>query len=58
MLTCRKWGSKVGSRNAQVLETTTTTSPVTTIAGTFINLNIDVDLFSTLKSEIFKLVYG
>lgn len=49
-ITCLKLGSNVGSKNDQVLETTTTTKPVTITAGTLINLESDVDFSVTLQS--------
>lgn len=45
--TCLKCGSKVGSKNDQVLATITTTRPVIITAGTFMTFNIDVLLFVT-----------
>lgn len=51
LLTCLRWGSNVGSKKAQVLETTTTTSPVITTAGTLINLNIDTVLLVKLSQS-------
>lgn len=41
---CLKCGSNVGSRKAQVLDTTTITSPVTIIVGILTNFKIEVVL--------------
>lgn len=56
MRTCLRWGSRVGSKKAQVLDTTTTTSPVTTTAGTLISLNIEVVLLVKLSQSKNKLL--
>lgn len=49
--TCLRWGSKVGSKKDQVLETTTTTNPVTITAGTRRMFDKDVPLPTTLQSK-------